>query len=639
MVWPQDENCCSILTRAKLTQWYALLGVAPVVENGAESNSSSWMRDVSARSGDVKPSVNSKQASKCAPANVADGQGPNPMATLQQKANPMEASQHKMIDPDVGTEYWRKLDKLRPHRTFAMRYIQTLDKFLTKTHQEISTAVDQEKSDQLKKKRKVAENVRKYLWLLCRLCTDSQNKRSGLPPNMRLLEVIQKTLDAVYKRQRMPDAKNHNEELHTRRQTNHRHAVLGEFHKEKQYTAGRALVNPRPNAMKLSYDDTVLNWNLEHTANEQEKYCYCGTNKQEACLQCTVCKNWFHKGCCTVLASQTGTAWVDFMLNYRFTCKICNAHDNKERFELTKCSWLESILGGFHHLTATTGRDMFKAAEITNHLDEHWDALCHQRERGDNKKWRNSLNSYLTNNMKKFERPKKFFWSLANPSQDPRGPRVQPCHLLQAPALPAPEEPKKTKIAKSKHPKRSNREPSISFEPAVSSSVWPLSHVPPEGLFGRTYSMEINSMLTNAVDADSTVSDTPWDTSGLGASGMTEGGMNFDDYDFDAAYGPGLDSSSLVNPFAVQPLTTPSEVGMFTVKPTHEEEEHVPTFLPVMDADVGASDGTSQRIGTVDLMPHVSKRDRSPDTMSTTDWQDRPALSRFKVRIAVVSCA
>ena len=69
---------------------------------------------------------------------------------------------------------------------------------------------------------------------------------------------------------------------------------------------------------------------------------------------------------------------------------------------------------------------MFKAAEITNHLDVHWDALCHQRDRGDNKKWRNSLNSYLTNNMKKFERPKKFFWSLANGSHDARGPRVQP---------------------------------------------------------------------------------------------------------------------------------------------------------------------------------------------------------------------
>ena len=264
------------------------------------------------------------------------------------------------LDANDLADYWRKLDQLRPHRTFAMRYIQTLDKFLTRTHQEISTTTDQPKSEQLKKKRKVAENVRKYLWLLCRLCTDNQNKKSGLPPNMRLLEVIQKTLDAVYKRQRMPDAKHHNEELHARRQavqqTNTATPRSSEpgLQKQRQYTAGRALVNPRPNALKLAYDDTTLSWNAEHTANTQEMYCYCGTNKQEACLQCTVCKNWFHKGCTSVLKSDS--RWVDFMLNYRFTCKICNAHDNRERFELTKCSWLESILGGFHHLMATTVR-------------------------------------------------------------------------------------------------------------------------------------------------------------------------------------------------------------------------------------------------------------------------------------------
>ena len=38
------------------------------------------------------------------------------------------------------------------------------------------------------------------------------------------------------------------------------------------------------------------------------------------------------------------------------------------------------------------------------------DTLCWGRERGDNRKWRNALNSYLTNNKEKFLRPRKFYW-------------------------------------------------------------------------------------------------------------------------------------------------------------------------------------------------------------------------------------
>ena len=161
-------------------------------------------------------------------------------------------------------------------------------------------------------------------------------------------------------------------------------------------------------------------------------YCYCGTNKQEPCVQCNVCKQWFHKGCTSDAVPKDGKGWVEFQVNYRFKCKICCSADNQERFEVTKCSWLESILGGVQNLMYTQQRDMFKVAEIAEHLDKHWNALCHLRDRGDNKKWKKSLNSYLTNNMKKFRRPRMSYWSLANPDNDPCGPAVQPCRLFES---------------------------------------------------------------------------------------------------------------------------------------------------------------------------------------------------------------
>ena len=346
-------------------------------------------------------------------------------------------------------EYWKRLNKLRPHRNFAMRYIQTLDKFTDKTLKDIADSNDEQHKATLTKKRKVAENVRKYLWLLCRLCNDDPGRGGRqMPPNLRLLDVIHKTLEAVYKRQRMPDASANNSRMHKQL------GATGTT--QTDYTQGVALINTRtqaPSGLRFDYDIESLTWTDDHKRNAENKYCYCGTNKQEPCVQCTVCKQWFHKGCTSDAVPKDGKGWVEFQVNYRFHCKICCSADNQERFELTKCSWLESILGGFQNLMWVHQRDMFKAAEITAHLDEHWEALCHQRDRGDNKKWRNSLNSYLTNNIKKFERPKKFFWSLANPKNDPYGPAVQPCRLFQSETRAEPPEQKPERPPKPKPPK------------------------------------------------------------------------------------------------------------------------------------------------------------------------------------------
>ena len=59
---------------------------------------------------------------------------------------------------------------------------------------------------------------------------------------------------------------------------------------------------------------------------------------------------------------------------------------------------------------------------------------------GDKQKWRDALNSYLTNNKKEFDRPQKFYWSFAMGDEDDgMGPALQPCRLLKGKPLPAPK--------------------------------------------------------------------------------------------------------------------------------------------------------------------------------------------------------
>jgi hypothetical protein len=72
-------------------------------------------------------------------------------------------------------------------------------------------------------------------------------------------------------------------------------------------------------------------------------------------------------------------------VNYKFACSVCSSN-HRERFQLTSCSWIESVIGGMAHLTWTTQRTRFKVKEIGNHLEEHWDTLCYQREKRSN--WR-----------------------------------------------------------------------------------------------------------------------------------------------------------------------------------------------------------------------------------------------------------
>eukprot|EP01050_Picozoa_sp_SAG11_P019091 SAG11_NODE_2987_length_2788_cov_8.292674_1_plen_517_part_00 len=203
--------------------------------------------------------------------------GPYQRPRTDQSATELQAAEQTAT-------YWRKLESLRKHKPFAMRYIQTLDKFMERTQEEILAATDEDAKNQLSKKKKVAENVRKYLFLLCRLCNENPDKGVSFKPNLRMLEVIEKTLKAVYKRQKMPDARASWESTAASNKSSRR------SHKNTYDVAGLRGSHPNPNVKPLPYNMHELSWNTDTTRNAEEKYCYCGTNKQVPCVQCKVCK-------------------------------------------------------------------------------------------------------------------------------------------------------------------------------------------------------------------------------------------------------------------------------------------------------------------------------------------------------------
>ena len=148
----------------------------------------------------------------------------------------------------------------------------------------------------------------------------------------------------------------------------------------------------------LSYNTRAMSWNADWTRNAEEKYCYCGTNKQEPCVTCAMCKNWFHHSCTKAVPAE-GDGYLPYQVNCKFTCAVCS--ESGESFELRPCSWIESVLGATGHLMWTTQRDMFKVVEIGDHLEKYWDILCHTRPLREN--WRGPLNSYFTNNRDRCE--------------------------------------------------------------------------------------------------------------------------------------------------------------------------------------------------------------------------------------------
>ena len=272
-------------------------------------------------------------------------------------------------------------------------------------------------------RRQVAGNVRCYLAHYVQLCSESPDHYRH-QPNLRMLDAISRTLEAVYRR--MGINMQQVSQLTSRREG----AV-----DDGQPAAQIASSVPSSAIQTLPYNTRSLTWNSSWTRNKEEKYCYCGENKQSPALQCNLCKNWFHQDCTTDVVPKDGQGFLPFQVNYKFACAICSSTD-RERFELVTCSWIDSVMGAMGNLVWETQRDMFKVVEVGDHLEEHWDILCYRREKKPN--WRGPLNSYFTNNKDRFNQEKPF-WGLADPQPDGHGPVLQPCRVLRGAARPPPQ--------------------------------------------------------------------------------------------------------------------------------------------------------------------------------------------------------
>ncbi|ORX47382.1 hypothetical protein BCR36DRAFT_330813 [Piromyces finnis] len=159
-------------------------------------------------------------------------------------------------------------------------------------------------------------------------------------------------------------------------------------------------INSFVSNIKLPYNINELQWNKEHTQNNQRKYCYCGKDRTLTTLnlQCIQCKNWFHVECLKnkkLIASKSSI--VPFMTNYKFICQLCSP---KESFEKVTASWKDAINAAFANLSVERLR---KEGLINKHghgisiipegywfdkkdgicpfLDKHWEALCTNRAR------------------------------------------------------------------------------------------------------------------------------------------------------------------------------------------------------------------------------------------------------------------
>ena len=238
----------------------------------------------------------------------------------------------------------------------------------------------------------------------------------------------------------------------------------------------------------LPYNHMLLHWNSDWTMNTEQTYCYCGQNKPQPSLQCSLCKNWYHRDCISdAVPTNDRSKFLPFQLNYDFTCAVCSS-SNRERFELTTCSWIDSVLGAMGNMMWETQREFFKVSEVADHLEKHWDILCYRRDRKRN--WRGPLNSYFTNNKEKL-RQQKPYWGIADPHGDGLGPILQPCRVLRGPARPPPE--KAAKTAALSEDKRRNSE-------------WSAKHIPgPPPVFNGMNALAAQLLL----DADKLTTDQP----------------------------------------------------------------------------------------------------------------------------------
>lgn len=91
---------------------------------------------------------------------------------------------------------------------------------------------------------------------------------------------------------------------------------------------------------ELPYDFASLKWDVNHTKNDKQRYCYCGEpgDWYKKMIQCHTCLQWFHQECLRTSTPE--------MLGgdrfFEFGCALCMS-DGKECLKRLDMSWVEAL--------------------------------------------------------------------------------------------------------------------------------------------------------------------------------------------------------------------------------------------------------------------------------------------------------
>ncbi|KAI8330331.1 hypothetical protein BC941DRAFT_440878 [Chlamydoabsidia padenii] len=172
----------------------------------------------------------------------------------------------------------------------------------------------------------------------------------------------------------------------------------------------------------LPYDLLSLNWNKDHTRNDQALYCYCGKDYKEhkTMVRCGSCQQLFHPEC--IPSIKKPLLYGD--IYYDYECSACTHQE--EKYQRQTMKWKEVVELVLYHITMqrrySKGKQLDKfffrfSTEICDCLEHNWDTLLFDRHRSST--WKNTVASSLSTHPElflsgvvKMEEYGKGWWAL-----------------------------------------------------------------------------------------------------------------------------------------------------------------------------------------------------------------------------------
>ncbi|KAG2177537.1 hypothetical protein INT44_008049, partial [Umbelopsis vinacea] len=162
---------------------------------------------------------------------------------------------------------------------------------------------------------------------------------------------------------------------------------------------------------------TTLNWNADHTRNEEDVYCYCGKsyNSGIPMVQCQQCQQFFHRDC--VKCFPKPLLFGDDFLE--FTCSVCTQQD--EKYVRQSMAWITVVQLVLYNLMRRQDPDTdfpkdrdhsyFRWKEdICSFIYDYWEYLNPGKQKSAT--WHNTIASVLSTNgsiflsgIEKFQQP------------------------------------------------------------------------------------------------------------------------------------------------------------------------------------------------------------------------------------------